>query len=698
MLNFLKYKKMEKQTNYLPIVQAMGQLVQRAKTLKVKREDPYGNRVNHQISDIRIAYLNYEDSTISYINGIASEQKKVKQIPEMLFTIFYQNKKKVIRFDLPVKSNFLFYPEGILSFIWPSLAIAIDQLFDEFYASKSEDNKFHQEDPANPIVMNESDFLLPTVSAIPQSVHNSFLELVKDCYLLERVAKVDAALTSKRKLWIVVDSLGTKILQKQDTFHTSLNLTVVNNQKRVFEKIFSNIYHDWKAFEDKILTLRDDCQNFFFSLERKQLESGIYPLIFAPSAVGTLFHEALAGHMLSGSFILTEKSNIFKGKLGKNIAKNGFMEILNQIQVWDCPRDEGMIASYQYDMEGTEAKNVCLIDHGRVKNFLLDKNSASYLKLSNNGHALAGDFVTQVLYNFMIIPEARIPEPRVSNLKIVSDVDYSLEEMKAGMLEQFGYYFYVESHVGEVDVETGTFNLKVDSLVKISKNGKKEYFYDGVFSANLTDFLSAIQAVSSSYGRTQGYCGSTSGWVPTEEFVPAMVVYGVNWAPLPLPEKNKILKLKRDKYIPKDWEKKSSSFEIWWDLECCMYACGTPFFDLKKKLECISWIRFISFLMMKSFQELARKNLSEKFQGNRMLGSLAMQTVRGFLKIEKKPDTLIGEELLSGYLRFETLFLKTSDQFLKITLFKEKKNLISLINSHFEKIWYSQRISDIRLK
>ena len=162
----------------------------------------------------------------------------------------------------------------------------------------------------------------------------------------------------------------------------------------------------------------------------------------------------------------------------------------------------------------------------------------------------------------MIIPEARIPEPRVSNLKIVSDVDYSLEEMKAGMLEKFGYYFYVESHAGEVDVETGTFNLKVDSLVKISKNGKKEYFYDGVFSANLTDFLSAIQAVSSSYGRTQGYCGSTSGWVPTEEFVPAMVVYGVNWAPLLLPEKNKILKLKRDKYIPKDWEKKSSSFEI----------------------------------------------------------------------------------------------------------------------------------------
>lgn len=552
---------MEKKVNYLPIVQAMEQLVQRVKTLKVKREDPYGKIVNHQISGIRIAYLTYEDHMISYLNGIADTQKQVKQIPEMLFTLFYENEKKVMRFELPVRSNFLFDPEGMLSHIWPSLAIAIDQLFDEFYASKSEENKFYQEDLVDPVVMNESEFQLSMVEKIPQSVQEAFLDLQRDCYLMDKVAKLDAALTSKRKLWIVVDSWGTKVLQKQDTAHTSLSFTVVNNQKRVFEKTFSNIYCDWRAFEDQLPTLRKNCQHFFFSLERKQLESGIYPLIFAPSAVGTLFHEALAGHMLSGTFILTEESNIFKGKLGKKIAKNGFMDILNQIQIWDCPRDESMVASYQYDMEGAEAKDVCLIDHGKVKNFLLDKNSASYLKLSNNGHALAGDFLTQVLYNFMIIPEARVPEPRVSNLTIVSEVDYSLEEMKADMLDQFGYYFWVESSSGEVNVETGTFNLNVDHLVKIYKNGDKEYFYGGVFSANLTDFLSAIHVVSSCYGRMQGYCGSSSGWVPTEEFVPAMVVYGVNWAPAALPEKNKILNLKRDKFIPKSWERKNSSFE-----------------------------------------------------------------------------------------------------------------------------------------
>lgn len=101
---------------------------------------------------------------------------------------------------------------------------------------------------------------------------------------------------------------------------------------------------------------------------------------------------------------------------------------------------------------------------------------------------------------------------------------------------------------------------------------------------------------------------------------------------------------------------------------------------------------------MKSFQDLARKNFSEKFQGNRMLGSLAVGIAKGFLKIEKRSDHLVGEEILSGYLRFDTLFLKTSDQSLKIQIFKEKKNLISSINTHLEKLGYSQKISDIRLK
>ena len=46
--------------NYLPIVQAIEQLVQRAGSLKIKKENPNGDITSHTISGIRIAYLKKE--------------------------------------------------------------------------------------------------------------------------------------------------------------------------------------------------------------------------------------------------------------------------------------------------------------------------------------------------------------------------------------------------------------------------------------------------------------------------------------------------------------------------------------------------------------------------------------------------------------------------------------------------------------
>ncbi len=102
--------------------------------------------------------------------------------------------------------------------------------------------------------------------------------------------------------------------------------------------------------------------------------------------------------------------------------------------------------------------------------------------------------------------------------------------------------------------------------------------------------------------------------------------------------------------------------------------------------------------MMKSFQELARKNLSEKFQGNRMLGSLAIKVVSEFLGIKKKADHFVGEEEIIGYLRFQTLFLKTSNQNYKIILFREKQKLLTAINQHFQTLGYAQRVEELRFK
>ena len=90
--------------------------------------------------------------------------------------------------------------------------------------------------------------------------------------------------------------------------------------------------------------------------------------------------------------------------------------------------------------------------------------------------------------------------------------------------------------------------------------------------------------------------------------------------------------------------------------------------------------------MMKAFQDLSRKLFSEKFQGNRMLGTLALKVVKDHFHIKNTNENIVTDELIEGYLIYQTLFLKTSDQAMKIAIFKEKEKLIEAINQHFKKL------------
>lgn len=100
---------------------------------------------------------------------------------------------------------------------------------------------------------------------------------------------------------------------------------------------------------------------------------------------------------------------------------------------------------------------------------------------------------------------------------------------------------------------------------------------------------------------------------------------------------------------------------------------------------------------MQSFKDIARKNFSQKFQWNRMLWTIALSVVKSICNIKDSDDNILKEnEILSWYLKYWVLFLKTSDQALKIFIFKDKKKVINEINNHFHNLWYNQVVSEIR--
>ena len=100
---------------------------------------------------------------------------------------------------------------------------------------------------------------------------------------------------------------------------------------------------------------------------------------------------------------------------------------------------------------------------------------------------------------------------------------------------------------------------------------------------------------------------------------------------------------------------------------------------------------------MDGINDIMRKRLSIQHRGKNMIGSIAINEVKSYLKIEKI-DTEIQDEILAWYVRHNRLFIKTVEQSLKIQIFKEKMNIIKKINQKLSEIWYKTEIEDIILK
>lgn len=543
--------------NYLPWVKALEDLRDFAMNFKVRTEDGEGNMKKFQISGIRFCFLAYDRRESSWRNGFLLEKPDLVREQQLSVLLFYGNQKKEVFLPLVLLDSSR-DPECIKTVIYPLLKSRIKELISEFYASSTSDNKYYQEDRNKPEYLHDDNFQIEEIpSALDSELAEKIVKINKDSYLAKSIIQVQSTFSFSRKLWIVLDSWGTRVIDYQDSYgfmHTC-DLYDAKNKSQISQS-FSKVFCNLAQIDEVLQEGYENVQDWIYSLGAKSLKSGIYPLIFSSAAVGTLFHEAVAAHMLSGFYIYTGVSTVFAKKIGKQIASEKFMSCLREIEIWDCPNDSTMSASYLYDMEGVRSQDVCLIDHGVVKNYLLHRNSAKALNMQNNGHALAGSF-----HDFSLDPV--LCEPRISNLKILTDSHLSLEMLKEKLLSEFGYYLWVDSFAGEVNVETGTFELKVDRLLKIDRSGKKTWFTGGVLSSNLTDFLSSVHSVTNHYGSNQGVCGALSGWVPTEEYAPVMGVYGVNWIPDSFKQDDPITyDPQKEKYIPVSWDTKQSSFEI----------------------------------------------------------------------------------------------------------------------------------------
>lgn len=537
---------MGKQKNYVEIAKVLKECINYAKSLKVRMEDPSGIEKDFKISDISITLINYEIRELSSNNGISRDIIEINDNSELLIRIWIANQHKIVekKFAYP---ELITDPTYLKIHFHSVIKSNIRSSINAFFTQKTKNNKYSiiSEDKVVSDLSEPEPF-----EDFSSNGLNNVKNLFKWLYIQPSVISTKGNLNLTRKVWIVSNSMGTNIIQNQDYCSLSLEFNCISKKKTLIEDEFAD-HH--KSFQNLIKSLPDIKTKIgkkLLKVEQERIQGGIYPLLFKPSAVATLFHEAVAGHMLSGSYIVDGISTVFENKLGKRIAKKNKLPALSDISVYDLPSKKKQIGHYKYDMEGVPAKDVCLLDKGIVKNYLTDKNSAARLKQKSNGHNLAQSFVAIATNDNLVLTK---PEPRVSNLFIKSYTDITLKDIEKTIFDNNDFYLEIGSRSGEVFIETGVFDLFANHITKIWKDGRREPIAPGTFSGSLTDFLSAIQMVSNHYKETTGFCGSSSGMVPTHEIAPAMLLYGINFVNNPKPEKQVHINLKKDKYVPKKW-------------------------------------------------------------------------------------------------------------------------------------------------
>ncbi len=95
---------------------------------------------------------------------------------------------------------------------------------------------------------------------------------------------------------------------------------------------------------------------------------------------------------------------------------------------------------------------------------------------------------------------------------------------------------------------------------------------------------------------------------------------------------------------------------------------------------------------MRLLKDKLRQVIAKKHLTKNMTGVIALNAVRDYFWFTKNPL------LIDGSLRFDILFIKTTQQHLKIKIFQEKQELLKRVNFALQAVWYDKTIKDIRTK
>lgn len=525
-----------KAADYKRLLETISELVMAVKDTEFELEDPEGKMRMMKISNMSINILS-KVNKFYVINNCAIDQKETRTEKSLSIRIWIKNKYKTLEYLIGYPDVTL-DPNNFRIFFYQHLRDWVNSAYRAFFGSPKSNSKFGYRTKETPEVHIEKINLKPEISSETITLaKNMTTKLQKE---LDDVREATTQVSKEFTIFLMADTEGRKILtQSNEFFYAHTLITFINKQNYELANIDVVYAMTEKELQQGIKKIHESLKQEVKDHEQIHfLESGWYPIFMMTNATHTLFHEGIAGHLLSGKYIVEEDSKVFQ-ILNKDFSADERFNILKQLTIENKPNLPNTIATYHYDHEGTRAKDIVLMDKGKVVNYLTDRNSAFRLgQKESNGTALASTFIMQTEEGPFIIS----PEPRISNLVITSHSKKSEAKIREELVNyckrnKMPFYLEISSQSGQVNPEDGVFDLIVDDCDMVYMDGTRKKAWGGTLSGNLFEFIAAIQGISKETEGDNGRCGSSSGWVPVHGEAPYMTLKNFHFVATRKPEK-----------------------------------------------------------------------------------------------------------------------------------------------------------------
>ena len=320
----------------------------------------------------------------------------------------------------------------------------------------------------------------------------------------KRIVRTKAAFMNSKTKVTIVNSNGLIIHDEKERGRFILSAIASDGEK--FEQAFEGPgamagFEHFKKNVDVVKLAKNAAKAAINMLAARDCPSGKMTVVIGNGNGGVIFHEA-CGHSLEATSV-SKNLSVFSNKLGTQIAS----KIVSAV-------DDGTIAnswgSNNIDDEGNKTEKVVLIENGILKNYLVDKVGGRRMNMRPNGCGRRESYKYE-------------PTSRMSNTYICPGESTPEEIIQATKL---GLYAKTLSG-GSVNPSTGEFNFGVMEAY-IIRDGK---ICEPVRGASLigsgSDVLMNIDMVGNDCERSNGMCGSVSGFIPVDIGQPTIRVQNI---------------------------------------------------------------------------------------------------------------------------------------------------------------------------